>query len=111
MWIAWMKHLTNAVDVAARNSLAEAYKKLKTVAATTATNAPGKQNFLHLFHVGIKGFVVTLASIADYPSAPQTTTKTHDTTTNNSSAEPKEENVIPPVIVSAGTSEEKPVNQ
>ncbi|GJT28687.1 hypothetical protein Tco_0908962 [Tanacetum coccineum] len=36
-----MKHQTNAVVAAARNSLTEAYKKLKAAVAATATDTPG----------------------------------------------------------------------
>ncbi|GKD42863.1 hypothetical protein Tco_1267508 [Tanacetum coccineum] len=59
-----MKHLTNAVVATARNSLVEAYRKLKALAVATATDAPGKQNFLHMFHVDIKGFVVHVDGIS-----------------------------------------------
>ncbi|GKA46597.1 hypothetical protein Tco_0739480 [Tanacetum coccineum] len=36
-----MKHQTNAVVAAARNSLTEAYGKLKAIATATATDTPG----------------------------------------------------------------------
>nr|GEX09937.1 uridine-cytidine kinase C-like [Tanacetum cinerariifolium] len=38
--IHWMKHQTNVVAAVTRNSLTEAYKKLKAVAAATATDTP-----------------------------------------------------------------------